>query len=126
MIVYQNTGLGLDLSNRVVPVVSFYIDSIGKLAFLGFSAQEERDFGGGHWAVGSVWVNGGDAEQLDDIFAVTDLLIPHRHRELTPFGTPAVRHVPVAPGDIVTVLLYDEGTGAPDWPVGLWTLGVQV
>lgn len=105
--------------------LSFAIDRPGRVVAIHMiptqavrTSMEDR-------VVGSVWVNASNGPTIDDLFAITFNVPPMTLHKLADVGLPATGDMPVMAGDVVTVLLGDEQSGAPPLPAATWVLEVE-
>lgn len=105
-------------------VLSFAIDRPGRVVAIHIvptadirASMEDR-------IVGSLWVNASDGPTIDDLFGITADIPAMRLYMLADVGMPNTPDMPVGAGDVVTVLLGDEQSGAPPLPPATWVLEV--
>ena len=118
--------IGTDLPyHNSIPMFSFVIDAPGTIKAIHIvptvdihGSMEDR-------VVGSLWVNASYGPTIDDLFCVcADVPAMHLYK-LADVGLPTTSDMPVNAGDVVTVLLGDEKSGAPPLPAATWVLEVQ-
>lgn len=108
-----------------VPALSFAIDTPGTVKAIHIIPTAEILGSVEDMVLGSVWVNASAGPTIDDLFAIQNHVPPMVLHKLADVGMPQTYDMPVASGDVVTVLLSDGQTGAPPLPPATWVLEVQ-
>lgn len=117
------TNSGPPYHNNVA-AFSFAIDAPGNIAAIHIVPTQEIGASLEDRIVGSVWVNGSAGPTIDDLFCICDDKPAMVLSRLADVGMPQTSDMPVHPGDVVTVLLGDEQSGAPPLPAATWVLEV--
>lgn len=108
-----------------LPAFSFAIDTPGRVVAIHIVPTAEIRASFEDRVVGSVWVNASAGPTIDDLFAITGSVPAMHLHKLADVGLPTTSDMPVAAGDVVTVLLGDEKSGAPPLPPATWILQVE-
>lgn len=104
---------------------SFAIDAPGRIVAIHIVPTAEIRGSPEDRIVGSAWVNASSGPTIDDLFCICANVPAMGLHKLADVGMPTTYDMPVAAGDVVTVLLGDEKSGAPPLPPATWVLEVQ-
>lgn len=105
--------------------LSFAIDAPGRVVAIHIIPTQEIRASMEDRVVGSVWVNASYGPTIDDLFCICGNVPAMGLHKLADVGMPQTSDMPVNAGDVVTVLLGDEKSGAPPLPPATWVLEVQ-
>lgn len=105
--------------------LSFAIDAPGRVTAVHMIATQKIRASIEDRVVGSVWVNASNGPTIDDLFCVCADVPPMTLHKLADVGMPQTSDMPVQPGDVVTILLGDEQSGAPPLPPATWVIEVE-
>lgn len=107
------------------PAFSFVVEEPGRVVAIWIAPTKTIRASMEDRVVGSVWVNASNGPTIDDLFAITADVPAMGLHKLADIGMPQTYDMPVARGDVVTVLLGDESSGSPPLPAATWVLEVQ-